>query len=282
MYIKKNPLLNMKLRYFLTVALILQTISFAFAQQEQKDHTFHKLFTIFSGYDTSHIKVEEDTIIFSISEIEEIKIIGEKKILLAKSRDKKKKLPPILIKQKYNNFVKSLGGEKIRDFSQTACLYEIVVKDTQNLFFLEIYNSGQDYSLTLINTGVYKLNPKKLYEEIGDQGHAALHINFPVNQAHVPEEANYVIEGIIDFMNRWKNIKLSIEGHTDNIGEPEKNKQLSLDRANAVMIFLLTHGISSNRLSAKGWGEEKPIADNTTPEGQSKNRRVELVRIIEK
>jgi len=68
-----------------------------------------------------------------------------------------------------------------------------------------------------------------------------------------------------------------IEGHTDNIGTPAANKKLSEQRASGVLQYLVDRGVDKKRLKSVGYGSEKPIADNSTKEGQAKNRRVELV-----
>ena len=67
-----------------------------------------------------------------------------------------------------------------------------------------------------------------------------------------------------------------IEGHTDSVGSDEYNERLSLRRANAVRDYLVSSGISSNRIEVKGFGESQPVADNGTPAGRAQNRRVEL------
>ncbi len=73
-------------------------------------------------------------------------------------------------------------------------------------------------------------------------------------------------------------LKIGVEGHTDNVGDPKKNKILSEDRAKAVVSAIVKQVIDASRLSASGFGHEKPIADNATDEGRAKNRRVELVK----
>ena len=67
-----------------------------------------------------------------------------------------------------------------------------------------------------------------------------------------------------------------ISGHTDNTGKQEKNQALSEARANAVKAFLVSKGISENRLTAAGFGPDQPVADNKTAAGRAKNRRVEI------
>jgi outer membrane protein OmpA-like peptidoglycan-associated protein len=71
---------------------------------------------------------------------------------------------------------------------------------------------------------------------------------------------------------------VSIEGHTDNVGTASSNKTLSENRAKSVLDAIVARGIEKSRLSAKGWGQEKPIGDNKTEEGRAKNRRVEIVK----
>jgi outer membrane protein OmpA-like peptidoglycan-associated protein len=75
-------------------------------------------------------------------------------------------------------------------------------------------------------------------------------------------------------MESDKDIKLSIEGHTDNVGKDDYNQTLSEQRANSVRAYLLSKGIDESRLIAQGFGETQPIADNKTAAGKAKNRRV--------
>ena len=81
---------------------------------------------------------------------------------------------------------------------------------------------------------------------------------------------------LIQLLNENNNLKVEISGHTDNIGKKEDNLSLSLNRAKSVVAFLVSKGIHENRLSAKGYGDTKPIATNDTEEGKSLNRRTEI------
>lgn len=82
---------------------------------------------------------------------------------------------------------------------------------------------------------------------------------------------------VATLMKARPTIKISIQGHTDNIGSVDFNKKLSADRAEAVLKYLVSQGIEANRLSSAGFGPEKPIADNNSEEGRAHNRRVDFV-----
>ena len=73
-------------------------------------------------------------------------------------------------------------------------------------------------------------------------------------------------------------LKLSVEGHTDNAGNATSNKTLSVERAKSVVTAIVEQGIATERLSASGYGQDKPIGDKNTEEGRTRNRRVELVK----
>lgn len=74
-------------------------------------------------------------------------------------------------------------------------------------------------------------------------------------------------------------LKFEIDGHTDNTGQSAHNLSLSQQRANAVKVQLTKLGINGSRLTTKGFGDSKPISDNSTPEGKANNRRVEFIKI---
>ena len=85
-------------------------------------------------------------------------------------------------------------------------------------------------------------------------------------------------------MKDYPDLKVVIEGHTDNIGTAEYNKKLSQRRAEAVKQYMVEKGIDANRITAEGFGFDRPIASNDTEEGRQKNRRVEAAvdYVIEK
>ena len=88
-----------------------------------------------------------------------------------------------------------------------------------------------------------------------------------------------MLSEIAKMLQQNPDVKVSVEGHTDNVGSAASNQTLSEKRAQSVVAWLTSHGTDASRLKAKGWGASKPIEDNGTEDGRAKNRRVELVKV---
>ena len=106
-------------------------------------------------------------------------------------------------------------------------------------------------------------------------------VHFQTASATILPDSFPMLQEIANLLKANPNIhRMSIEGHTDDRGNPGYNKTLSQNRANSVMVWLTSHGVESARVEAHGYGEEKPIEDNTTDKGRAANRRVEF-KILE-
>lgn len=90
-------------------------------------------------------------------------------------------------------------------------------------------------------------------------------------------ESQEQLNNIAAILAAYPNVRLKVGGFTDNMGSADRNLQLSRDRANAVVAELVRKGISPDRLTAEGYGEQYPVADNTTEEGRAQNRRVAMM-----
>ncbi|HMU73102.1 MAG TPA: OmpA family protein, partial [Ferruginibacter sp.] len=101
-------------------------------------------------------------------------------------------------------------------------------------------------------------------------------IFFETNQYNLQPESMTELNKVVALLNDNPNLKIQIDGHTDNVGQSNNNLLLSENRAKAVVGYLLGKGISNQRLSYKGFGSTKPVADNATEKGKSLNRRTEL------
>jgi OmpA-OmpF porin, OOP family len=103
------------------------------------------------------------------------------------------------------------------------------------------------------------------------------HLNFDSASTTLTPDSAQTVNDLVAIMKCFPNMNIQLEGHTDSTGDPDANKKLSVDRAEAVKATMVSAGIDPNRISTAGWGQEKPIASNDTEDGKAKNRRTELV-----
>ncbi len=119
----------------------------------------------------------------------------------------------------------------------------------------------------------------KYYKRVLSDGKIIVNgIKFDVNKATLKPESMGPINRIYKLMVKNPELKFSVEGHTDSDGSDEFNLKLSKERAKTVMNKLIEMGIDKSRLKYTGFGESKPIDNNSTPEGKANNRRVEFVK----
>jgi OmpA-OmpF porin, OOP family len=101
-------------------------------------------------------------------------------------------------------------------------------------------------------------------------------LNFATGSAKILPESQEQLSNIVAVMKAYPNVKVKIGGYTDNVGAPAANLRLSQQRANAVKQAIAHDGVAANRLQAQGYGEQQPVADNSTEEGRAQNRRIAL------
>lgn len=99
---------------------------------------------------------------------------------------------------------------------------------------------------------------------------------FDFDKSNVKPEAAAILDRLVAFMKENADKKANLSGHTDNVGTDAYNQALSERRVSSVKDYVVGKGVDGGRVSGQGFGESKPIADNKTAEGRSKNRRVEI------
>lgn len=121
---------------------------------------------------------------------------------------------------------------------------------------------------------------RALYDALSANGRVATQgILFDVGSDRIRPESTPTLSEIAKMLDEHRDLKLAIEGHTDDAGDAAANKTLSEERAAAVKAYLVArHHVEPSRLAAQGFGESKPAAPNSTAEGRQQNRRVELVK----
>jgi outer membrane protein OmpA-like peptidoglycan-associated protein len=123
------------------------------------------------------------------------------------------------------------------------------------------------------------LTADALLAALDANGRVPVYIEFDVDRATLRPDARPAVDEIIKLMRDNPSLRLSVEGHTDNTGTPERNRTLSQERAATVQAALVAAGISADRLRSAGYGSDRPLAQGNTDADRARNRRVELVRI---
>ena len=117
----------------------------------------------------------------------------------------------------------------------------------------------------------------KVKEEVKKRlAFAATAIQFETGKAIIKKASYPLLNEIVKILNDYPDYYMTIDGHTDNVGKPIKNLQLSKDRANSVKNYFVSQGIKEGRLETNGYGDTKPVASNKTAAGRAKNRRVAM------
>ena len=184
----------------------------------------------------------------------------------------------------FENVILKMGGKKIFSNNEFAS-YHLLSNGKENYIQLNrILNDELDvihYALTVLEKETMRqdITANEMFITLCNTGSIALNILFETGKSTIQSESINIVDQIAQMMENNPTLKVRIEGHTDNVGDPASNKTLSHERANAVSAAIVSRGIDKSRLVAVGWGEEKPCSDNTTEEGRARNRRVEIVKI---
>jgi len=136
-------------------------------------------------------------------------------------------------------------------------------------------HNDDGYTITVADVGATDLSAG-----LKKSCHVALTgVLFDFNKATLQPASDPVLQKVADLLAKDPALKVEVQGHTDNVGGDAYNQSLSEARARTVMDWLIKHGVASGRLTAKGYGKTRPVADNDSDEGRSKNRRVEIANL---
>ncbi len=180
--------------------------------------------------------------------------------------------------------VEKTGSWRHISIAYTQGKFKAYFNDTRliNIPHLNVNPTG--LTLNAGRDGIYIKNIRiakggvKYYDRVLSEGKIIVNgIKFDVNKATLKPESMGPINKIYQLMNKNPEVKFSVEGHTDADGNEAHNQTLSEARAKTVMDKLIEMGIDPSRLKYKGYGESKPLDNNSTPEGKANNRRVEFV-----
>ena len=203
-------------------------------------------------------------------------------------RDAQKQPSPLQIIRNYQNAIKSIKGEvvferlpKEGDGGETTLKVNSGGKDIWIKVEPDIFSApAQSYKLAIVEVEAMAqvISANALLDALNKDGFIALYINFDTGKSDLKADGEATVKEIATMLKSAPTLKISIEGHTDNVGTAASNLKLSEARAKSVMDAVVKAGIAKDRLSSKGLGQTTPIADNRSDDGKAKNRRVELVK----
>ncbi|MBE0571230.1 MAG: OmpA family protein [Ignavibacteriaceae bacterium] len=186
--------------------------------------------------------------------------------------------------ENYKNAALEKGGEIL--FEDRSYLYLRIPKSDGGKTWCRVNpvaNLGQIYLVIVDEEGFKQsltFGADELKKALDADGKVILHgILFDLDKATLKQESEEQLHHIVTLMINYPDLKLEIQGHTDDQGKDDYNLNLSKNRAETVSSYLQLFGIDKKRLVTKGFGESKPIASNDSEEGREQNRRVELIKI---
>lgn len=200
---------------------------------------------------------------------------------IAYQKEDKQRVVKLLLIRNYQKVIEQLGGKAVSDIESEGTTLFLIEKPTTKIWIILSLSNSFEYFLTVVESNVARqiLVAGQLADQINKQGFVNLNVNFDTNKSFIKDGDKPAIDEVVTLLKNDPNLKLSVEGHTDNVGNAVANKILSQARSDSLVVYMVAAGISSKRLVAKGFGSESPISDNRTDEGKAKNRRVELVKI---
>lgn len=210
------------------------------------------------------------------------RLVAEGKVTTVYYASKDQVQQPLAVTRNYEAAIKSIGGRKLTWLDgDTGRQVFLVEQGGRRTWVVLDTDLGSSYQLTYIEEKAMQqvVTAGQLADAINKQGFATLYINFDNNSAVIKPDAKPAVDEIAALLAKDKNLRLSIEGHTDNVGNAAANKTLSEARAASVLKTLVQAKVDAKRLQSKGFGSEVSIADNRLEDGRAKNRRVELVKL---
>jgi len=163
------------------------------------------------------------------------------------------------------------GGWAILE-ERTSVIKAHYAQRGRNIWAMVSPNGPGGYTINVADAGAVDLGAT-----LAKACHVALYgVLFDFNKSTLQPSSDATLQPAANMMTTDKTLKLEVQGHTDNAGNDAYNQTLSEARAKAVVTWLTQHGVAADRLTAKGYGKTKPVADNGSDEGRAKNRRVEI------
>lgn len=259
--------------------LCLLPIFISAQEQDESGCKDHPLFTRMKGFIIYGCESSFDAVEFYIGEERTQQLEGQKTHISYVLPEGQPTPSELQILRNYENAGKAIGAQLVYRSDRYLSM-KIVKEGSQVWVAVEVANYGNSYDLTILEVGemAQEVTASDMLAALNQDGRIALSIHFDTGKATIRPESQRIIEEIATLLKDNPDLKVSIEGHTDSTGTPQGNRVLSEERARAVLTAVAALGVDPSRMTAVGWGQNRPVADNGSEEGRARNRRVEIVK----
>jgi OmpA-OmpF porin, OOP family len=282
----------MRVRFFTTPLLVFAIIAAApltcAAQDDAEGSHDHPMLSRFPGYYIEEYDAQDfGSYEFYLSDGNPKKVEGRYWKIEYWLKDGAKKGGPVEIGRNYVNLLLKRGGSKVSDDLDTGggrIVARMPAEGKTIWVEVDVSNGGEVYALTVLEEAGMaqrvEFTAMELASILNEKGSVALHgILFDTGRATIRDESKENLQVVGDLLKQQPALRLEIQGHTDNVGASDMNRRLSEARANAVKLYLVSSfSVAGDRLTTTGFGDTRPVADNATEPGRTRNRRVELVK----
>lgn len=284
---------------YLSIGLALVLAGNAFANEDEEGCKDSPLFTRMPGYhiyqcessefDAKQIPVDVDADGEGVFET----IEGTYHLVVYYMDDDTTPASPLQILRNHLNAARAAGAEVVREFGaksyslgewpdiqQQVATLKFTRDGKETWVHLGSVNDGEYYAIASVERQAMAqaVSVNELLDQINRDGFLTLSVHFDTAKATLRPESAPALDQAVAMLKAAPEMKIEVAGHTDNVGNAESNMALSQQRAESVRAALVERGIDAGRLTAKGYGQTVPVADNRSEDGRAKNRRVEMVK----
>lgn len=274
----------MRLRFLCPMAVLLASAR-AFAQADCEGCKDHPQVPRWPGFYLAQATENDfNSVAFRISNEQEVQKEGKHWNLVYRLKDGAKLPSCVEVTRNYENAFKKGGGKLLWNFNWCEATLSMPLGKSERWMRIDNNTAGNNaIGMEIVEVAAMEqkveVSASEMLEALNKSGFVALHgILFDTGKDVIKPESEPLLAEVVKLLGDNADLKLSIEGHTDNEGNPKSNLTLSQKRADSVKTYLVRKGVNQSRLKSKGWGDTKPVADNRTEAGRAQNRRVELVK----
>lgn len=271
------------------IAAMTLTANFLFAQDDAEGCKDHQFFNRMPNFYLNECKESFNEFEIVVGNTKKQTLEGTISSYVYYIKDGVEKLPSVFqIIKNYENAVLAKGGQKVYSTSKydddgfVGATFKMSNEDSTYWVTLNYFNGNFDatdgyyMSVAKIEEMKQEITANEMFEKVNSGNTLSLYINFDIGKSTIKSESQKIVDELYAMLKNNPTLKIQIDGHTDNVGSAVSNKTLSEQRATNVKTALVNKGISADRIKTAGYGQDKPVANNSTEDGKAKNRRVEI------